>query len=266
MHDMILNTVFSKERWEGVNSVGKIYVCSDIHSHMDVLEEALSDLKDDDVLYIIGDAVDKGPDGLQPLLKIMEDPRCRMLMGNHDLMMLQYLSCLNHEDKVRESDMNEIRRTWLQLNGGLDTLRSYVLLDADKQQEVLHFLESLPLAVNVETEEDKFLLVHAAVPQEYEDLDGTVPLDVIRDEEYPFLYDWKNDFVWSRNIKLVADKVIISGHTFVQNYGTDEIVAAGDFHWFDIDCGMALNNEHSRLAVVCLNTMEIQYYFPKTGE
>ena len=37
----------------------KTYACSDVHSHLDVFEQAMNDLDPDDEMYIIGDVVDK---------------------------------------------------------------------------------------------------------------------------------------------------------------------------------------------------------------
>ena len=80
--------------------MGKTYVCSDIHAHADILREVLKKLQSDDMLYMIGDAVDKGPDGMEALKILRDDPRCEMLIGNHDLMMLQNLACEEHRDEI----------------------------------------------------------------------------------------------------------------------------------------------------------------------
>ena len=43
-------------------------------------------------LILLGDVIDRGPDGIALLLEIMEIPNAIMLLGNHKYMMLQYLS------------------------------------------------------------------------------------------------------------------------------------------------------------------------------
>ena len=76
----------------------KNYVCSDVHAHAGVLKKALDTLDADDRLFMIGDAVDKGPDGMRALQILMDDPRCEMLIGNHDLMFLQHCICQQNAD------------------------------------------------------------------------------------------------------------------------------------------------------------------------
>ena len=98
--------------------MGKTYVCSDIHAHADVLQAVLDRMDEDDRLYMIGDAVDKGPDGMEALKMLMDDPRCEMLIGNHDLMMLQNLMCEEHRDELPQSVIDDIFFRWQVLNFG----------------------------------------------------------------------------------------------------------------------------------------------------
>ena len=46
-----------------------IYVLSDIHGRLDRFEKMLRmiDLRDDDTLYILGDVIDRGKDGIRIL-------------------------------------------------------------------------------------------------------------------------------------------------------------------------------------------------------
>ena len=69
------------------------YVMSDIHGNLDRFEKVLKqiDLQDDDKVYILGDVIDRNPYGIEILLRIMEDERFEMLLGNHEYMMLDYL-------------------------------------------------------------------------------------------------------------------------------------------------------------------------------
>ena len=55
------------------------YVISDIHGHFDKYKEMLEKINftDGDTLYILGDVVDRGPDGI----KILQD----MMVMNHFL-------------------------------------------------------------------------------------------------------------------------------------------------------------------------------------
>ena len=52
------------------------YVCSDIHGHYDKWRALLTalDLRPDDTLYVLGDMIDRGPDGVKVLQDMMRRP------------------------------------------------------------------------------------------------------------------------------------------------------------------------------------------------
>ena len=66
------------------------YVMSDIHGNLENFESVLAQisLRPDDTLYILGDVIDRHPAGIRILRRIMEMPNVKMLLGNHEWMML----------------------------------------------------------------------------------------------------------------------------------------------------------------------------------
>ena len=68
-----------------------IYVMSDIHGNLERFESIMRqiNLKEEDTLYILGDVIDRYPYGIKLLRKIMKMPNVKMLLGNHEYMMLQ---------------------------------------------------------------------------------------------------------------------------------------------------------------------------------
>jgi hypothetical protein len=82
--------------------MGSTYVVSDVHGHLDDLRAALGQagLVDDDghwtggdaTLWLLGDMVDRGPDGIGVLRFVRalesESDRVHVLMGNHESLML----------------------------------------------------------------------------------------------------------------------------------------------------------------------------------
>ena len=60
------------------------YVISDIHGEYDKFITLLEkiDLKDMDTLYILGDVVDRGPNPVKTLLKLMEMPNVVLFHKN----------------------------------------------------------------------------------------------------------------------------------------------------------------------------------------
>ena len=67
------------------------YVMSDIHGCYDRFQEMLSviNLRSEDKLFIIGDAIDRGKHGVKVLRHIMETPNIKFLLGNHELMLIE---------------------------------------------------------------------------------------------------------------------------------------------------------------------------------
>ena len=72
---------------------------SDIHgnynAYMDMLKKIQFD--DDDILYILGDILDRGPNPIQIILDVMKRPNVEVLAGNHCVMALECLSFLLKE-------------------------------------------------------------------------------------------------------------------------------------------------------------------------
>ena len=67
------------------------YVLSDIHGNLRRFESIMKqiDLQSDDTLYVLGEVVDRYPDGIKILWRIMKMPNAKMLMGNHEYRMLK---------------------------------------------------------------------------------------------------------------------------------------------------------------------------------
>lgn len=63
-----------------------IYVMSDIHGNAirfnSIMEQI--DLQPEDTLYILGDVIDRYPDGIRILRLLMSMPNVQMLLGNHE--------------------------------------------------------------------------------------------------------------------------------------------------------------------------------------
>jgi serine/threonine protein phosphatase 1 len=66
------------------------YVVSDLrgqyHIFMNLLEKAA--FSDSDKLYMLGDEIDRGSDGIMILQHVMKSSNMHFLLGNHEFMML----------------------------------------------------------------------------------------------------------------------------------------------------------------------------------
>ncbi len=128
------------------------YVMSDIHGEADRFHAMLEKIQfsREDTLYILGDVIDRGPDGIRLLREIMGMPNAVMLLGNHEYMMLQYMS-----PNAGEADLRRWNR-----NGNAPTLAAYLRLAEEQRQEILRDLQTRPTHLEVNVNGRRFYLVH----------------------------------------------------------------------------------------------------------
>ena len=97
------------------------YVISDIHGMWDKYQNMLKLIKfsAEDELYILGDVIDRGEDGIKILQDIRRHTNMHLLMGNHELMAVQTLFAQD------ENEWNEKMIVWA-MNGGEETYYSFL--------------------------------------------------------------------------------------------------------------------------------------------
>lgn len=128
------------------------YVMSDIHGEMDRFDAMLEKIKftEGDSLYILGDVVDRGPHGVTLLRRIMKEENVHMLLGNHEHMLLNYFS-----PNATETDYRRWNR-----NGNGPTLNELARLRSRAMNELLWYVESLPVHIELNVEGRDYYLVH----------------------------------------------------------------------------------------------------------
>jgi len=146
-----------------------IYVMSDIHGNMSRFESILKqiNLQSEDTLYILGDVVDRFPDGIRILRRIMKMSNVKMLLGNHEWMMFESVVELDEDDAISRMWRDNHRDLWY-YNGGACTHRYWKHIRKTIRAEIIDYLHSLPVNIDVECNSKKYKLVHAS-PQEYYD-------------------------------------------------------------------------------------------------
>lgn len=114
--------------------IGRIsmhYVCSDIHGQGELYHRLLEKLQltEEDRLYILGDVIDRGPDSIPVLQDVMTRDNVELFLGNHELMMLDYLR------------KNENRYIWFYgNNGGRGTWYQYMKLPREEKEKIAAYL------------------------------------------------------------------------------------------------------------------------------
>ena len=220
-----------------------IYVMSDIHGREDRFNAILAQihLKKTDHLYILGDVIDRNPDGIRLLRRIARSKNMSMLLGNHEYMMLDALDHPDDQDKGY---------LWRWVNGGDETWDKWKYCSKAFQKEMLDYLRSLPINIEVSCGGKDWLLVHGGPEEKMRKKYGNESETLIR---------YKS--VWHR-ISLFEEmpegKTVVFGHTPTMRYQQKEPMEVfyGD-NIIGIDCGCAYVN--GRLACMRLDDGAVYY-------
>lgn len=129
-----------------------IYVMSDIHGEGELFHKMLEHIhfSDNDILYILGDVIDRGPDGIELLKEIKRKKNIIMLLGNHEYMMLQ---C--YREKPSGFDCFRWSR-----NGNELTVDAFRRLNFEDQKSILEYLNRLPTHAEICVDGIDYYLVH----------------------------------------------------------------------------------------------------------
>ena len=134
------------------------YVVSDVHGYYNLFMNVLSKVgfSDSDYLWLIGDAIDRGPDGIRILQYVMNHNNMDLIIGNHELMMLNSVS--QQGNILCDGPDASI---WLGANGGWTTLEGYKSLSPEDRLSLLEWLKTRYVIKTLEINESKYCLSHS---------------------------------------------------------------------------------------------------------
>lgn len=129
------------------------YCISDIHGEYDRYLKMLQliEFSDSDRLYVLGDAIDRGSDGIKVIEDIMARQNVQMLLGNHEQMCLDTLG-LTPEFGARQ--------LWQSNGGGKTRSRLLYVCTPQRRGRILRFMAGLPECVDITVNGRHFHLVH----------------------------------------------------------------------------------------------------------
>lgn len=221
----------------------KVHYCiSDIHGEYERFEKMLNVIQfsGEDILYVLGDVIDRQPCGLKIIEKIMNTPNMMLLRGNHEQMML---------DDLGPIPIWGARDLWT-YNGG-DCTRSDLLFFHSRQErrEILEYVATLPTTIEIVLpasanymEKRKFLLVHG------------------------FPVNNTHDCLWKRisaeTENPIPGTTVVVGHTptcFLSGRYKESFRIWKRPGIIDIDCGCGQDTPYRRLACLRLEDMREFY-------
>ena len=229
------------------------YVLSDIHGNERRFRSILNqiDLRPDDTLYVLGDVIDRHPGGLRILRRLMAMPNAKLILGNHEYMMLR---ALGHPLDDNPDDGGALAH-WYR-NGGDVTHRHWKRLRKSTRQQILDYLHSLPVSHEVQVGGTIYRLVHGAPAELWE-------------QNTDSRYRNPTHFaVWRRleeHDPMPGGITVIFGHTPTRHYR--DIAPMEVWHGenrIGIDCGSGYpehgeNSRYGRLACLRLEDGRVFY-------
>ena len=184
------------------------YVMSDLHGNYNSYIAMLDKInfQNSDMLFILGDILDRGPNPIKIILDLMKRPNVEIIAGNHCVMACECFKFLLQE--ITEENLSEIDDVMIekllnwQQNGSASTTKEFHSCDKETQKEIIEFISDFELYDEIEVCGKTFVLVHA----------GLANFDPEKELcEYEL-----DELVWHRpdyDRKYFEHKYVITGHT-----------------------------------------------------
>ena len=205
-----------------------MYVMSDLHGCYDKYLKMLEKIgfSESDKLYILGDVIDRGPDGIKILLDLTERVNVIFLRGNHEDTALIVLSHLfSEKSKLTDKQLTDIVKLWC-MDGGETTLKQFLVCSEKERERAMAALKYSQIYDEVEVAGKKYFLSHTVPGKE-----AMNNFDKCKIE----------DFLWGEpeyDKEYFPDKVFITGHTptsFIDSACKGKIYKANNH--IAVDCG-----------------------------
>ena len=225
------------------------YAVSDVHGCYDLYLALLKEISfsDSDTLFFLGDAADRGPDGIDVMKDLMRRPNVICLLGNHEDMFRRTARAWGKKLSWNEGiEWNQTFVNWTERNGGDVTWAAYLALPEEERRELLAWMEGLPTWYEIAVNGRAFLLAHAGV-------------GAYRREKKLETCDYI-DFIWERmdyDRTYYRKKLLVTGHTptaLIDPAYLGHILQRNNH--IAIDCGAVFRGT---LGCVCLETLEEFY-------
>ena len=181
--------------------MGNVYASADWHGCGKLAKIAMDFLQPDDKLYFLGDAIDRGPDGIAILKMLFNDPRVVFLKGNHEYMMEEFCrSCKSINDYHQKWEFDGL---WGG-NGGEKTFTDFISLTRKERKWYLDKIKNLPKEACYLNKNGKTIIMNHSgyMPNPYRKHDET-------------LYFWDRDHFYDR-WQSHSSVFRVHGHTPVQ--------------------------------------------------
>lgn len=225
------------------------YVVANLHGNYAKFKQLLKTIsfRDTDIMYILGDIVDYGEEGMELVGDLSIRYNVYPIVGEHDYTAAKMLSGFERMLKSGETPDKKFitKMTEWAADGGQVTLDSFRTLDAEMREGIIDYLSDMTLYEEVTVGRKDYLLVHAGIAGFKKGID----LESLKPEAF---------FSESLDLtkKYFDDKTIIVGHnpTTEENGGDGKIFYGNGS--IAIDCGEARGG-----TVGCLRLEDMKEFY-----
>lgn len=223
------------------------YVVSDLHGHFNEFMYGLGKINFDftkDILFVLGDCIDRGPDGIRLLNFIRKCPNMELLLGNHELMMMHVVA----RDGAIGSTFSDDYMLWVYYNHGKPTLRTLQSLPKEEREALMDWLYTRSVITSFYIDGKHFTLTHSSYNADCVDK----PFDEL---EYSDVYDivWRSRF--RRDLRCSRFQDTEPNTTFICGHVPQQSITHADFapiekpwnegNLYDIDGGLPYGRGNS---------------------
>ncbi len=233
----------------------KKWVIPDIHGCADTLQTLFEEhIKPaaGDIIYFLGDYIDRGPASKEVLdfvMQLQQGPASIYpLLGNHEEYMLKaWQADRDRTPFLGVKIKTGIQKAW-EMNGGGETLKSMgIKWPAEIPRKYIDWIKTLPYY----HETDRFILVHAGFNFEAEN---------------PF--SDTHAMLWTKDYEIKPEKInfktILHGHTPVNLEFIDKTIKSEDQPFIDLDNGIYLTGKDGYGNLVALELTTMNYVIQPT--
>ena len=263
---------------------GKVYAASDFHGCYAPFNKMMNFLQPEDTLFFLGDATDRGNDGVKIFQTLMNDSRVKMIKGNHDEMMANAIPFVWAEIEDINYYGGFQYSLWYQ-NGGDKTAQDFWKMTKEEVYAIKEAVDEMPTELIYTSPAGHTVIMEHA---------GYTPFnlphrshDPLWDREH--FYDKWNTGYYPNKVLDPNKTYLVHGHTpvqylkFMYGYNGEKLLTKEemeqkqewlhshkmkfdwkptilrycDNHKFDIDLCTIVSN---RVALLDLNTFEEIYF------
>ena len=204
------------------------YAFTDVHGQYNLWEMIKNYCQKDDTIYFLGDACDRGPDGIKIIKELLADPRVIYLKGNHEELLEMIVP------KLLDGEFHDFPH-WLN-NGGGETWNELSKEKDSAINEIIHKIKNLPLTATYKNEKGQYIfLSHSGAYRPFP-LEKYSKWNITPDED---LYLWDRKHMEEKNWDInYSEAYAVHGHTPVQLCSKSILpYSYCDNHKIDLDLG-----------------------------